>query len=150
MTSRSGLGIVMMLVVAVHSGCTQDQDTAGVLEASAHPYVADLPLPVDFKIIERQSEERARAGYRDVHHVYQGKGDLQAVRNFYQHHMEQANWELVDHTGQKGVYVRRYKKGREKCEIRIERMPSGLFGTVTQIRAKIRPEALEKPDRNSD
>ena len=135
----------LVLAVLLIEGCAQEPAAPTIAEASDHPYVDDLPLPVGFKLVPRQSEDRVSAGFRTVRHMYQGKDSLQAVKNFYQHHMPQSNWEPVEHSLNKGVYSLKYRKGRESCEVRIERMPSGIFGAVTQIRATIQSSGAEAP-----
>jgi hypothetical protein len=126
-------------------GCAKEASTPTILDASDHPYVGDLPLPVGFTLVERHSEEKASAGRRAIKHVYQGRGSLQAVKNFYQHYMPQSEWIPIEHSLNRGVYLLRFQKGRERCEVRIERMPSGLFGSVTQIRATLQPDIAETP-----
>jgi hypothetical protein len=145
MTGRVGRFLLLVGVVACAGGCAKGTAAPTILEASEHPYVTDVPLPADFKLVERRSEEKATAGHRAVKHVYQGKGDLQAVKSFYQHYMPRSEWVPVEHSLNKGVYLLLYQKGRERCEIRIERMPSGLFGSVTQIRATLKPDIAEMP-----
>lgn len=137
MIDRVGRLSLLFLIAVCVGGCGKESATPGILDASDHPYVSDLPLPVDFKLVERQSEDKVTAGRRIVKHVYQGKHSLQAVKSFYQHYMPQSNWIPIEHSLNKGVYLLMHRKGEERCEIRIERMPSGIFGAVTQIRATI-------------
>ena len=134
-------------VAAVIGGCAKEGATPAILEANAHPYVHDVPLPAGFKLDERQSEDRVAEGHRAVKHVYQGRGSLQAVKGFYQHNMPLVSWVPVKHSLNKGVYLLEYQKGNERCEIRIERMPSGFLGTVTQVRATIQANDTWRPDR---
>lgn len=133
-------------VAAAIGGCAKDGATPSILEANAHPYVQDVPLPAGFKLDERHSEDRATEGHRAVKHVYQGRGHLQSVKAFYQHNMPLANWVARKHSLSKGVYLLEYQKGHEHCEIRIERMPSGFLGAVTQVRATIQANDTGRPD----
>lgn len=137
--------LVWLGVVATIGGCAKEGATPSILEANAHPYVHDVPLPSGFKLDERQSEDRATEGHRAVRHVYQGRGDLQAVKGFYQHNMPLASWVAVKHSLNKGVYMLEYQKGHERCEIRIERMPSRFLGAVTQVRATIHANETGRP-----
>ncbi len=150
MNDRLGQTVVLMFGLAfglaVTGGCTNKPTGPTILDVAEHPYVSDLPLPKDFKLIERQSADKVTPGFRSVKHIYHGKASLQAVKNFYQYHMPQANWQLDEQTLNKGVYVLKYKKAQERCEVRIERMPSGLFGAaVTQIRAGIQSDNTGTP-----
>lgn len=118
-------------------GCGPKPDAPTIPSASNTPYVSDVPLPAGFRIAERLSEDRVTAGRRAVKHVYQGEAGTQAVKNFYQHYMPQMSWELLEQTSNKGVYLLKYRKGQELCDVRVERMPVGL-GAVTQIQVEIR------------
>jgi len=144
MSERIGHVFLLSCTLAL-CGCAKEPTTPTILEASSNPYVSDLPLPINFKLEDHQSEDKVSAGHRSVKHVYRGKEKLQAVKNFYQHYMPQANWAPVEHSLSRGVYLLKYRKGRERCDVRIERMPSGLFGTVTQIRATILHDNAEMP-----
>ncbi|MBN2561481.1 MAG: hypothetical protein JXQ75_11185 [Phycisphaerae bacterium] len=147
MDYRFGHFIRFALGVVLIGGCAKEPATPTVREASASPYVRDLPLPAGFRLDERRSEEKVTAGSRFVKHVYEGNDGLQAVKNFYQHYMPQSNWELTKQSLDKGVYLLNYRKGPEVCEIRIERMPSGIFDAVTQVRATIQPSDMETSAR---
>ena len=146
MNDRLGQTVALMFGLAfglaTTGGCANEPT---ILDVAEQPYVSDLPLPKDFKLKERQSADKVTPGFRSVKHVYHGKASLQAVKNFYQHHMPQANWRLDEQTLNKGVYVLKYKKAQERCEVRVEQMPSGLFGVVTQIRASIQSDNTGTP-----
>jgi hypothetical protein len=145
MNNRLERVVLAALGPVVLGGCAGEPAGPTILDASEHPYVTDLPLPAGFKLVERLSEDRVMAGHRVVNHIYHGKGSLQAVKNFYQQSMPQADWEPVGQSLNKGVYLLSYRKGQELSEIRIERMPSGLFGTLTQIRGTIRSSNPQTP-----
>lgn len=139
MNDRVSRLCVFLLIAASAGGCGRSPARHTILESSSHPYVRDLPLPVDFRLVERLSEDRVIAGHRHIRHVYQGKSDLQAVKNFYQQNMPEADWETKEQSLDRGVYLLRYRKDEERCDIRIERMPSGLFSAVIQVRTLIQP-----------
>ncbi len=145
MNDRLGQTVVLMFGLAMVCGCAGEPSGPTILMVSEHPYVSDLPLPKDFKLVERQSTDRVMPCFRSVKHVYHGRSSLQAAKNFYQHHMPQANGRLDEQTLNKGVYSLRFTKAQERCEVRIERMPSGLFGAVTQIRASIQSDNTGTP-----
>jgi hypothetical protein len=136
MNHRYGLLLVALLGITAFGACNKDPATPTILEASAAPYVSDLPVPVKFRIAERQSEDKSVPGRRSVKHVYQGPSEPLAVKNFYRHYMPLSTWELLEESSDKGVYLLKLRKGPELCEIRIERMPTEK-GTVTQVLATI-------------
>ncbi|MFQ5424388.1 MAG: hypothetical protein ACE5F9_10465 [Phycisphaerae bacterium] len=118
-----------------------------ILEARLQPYVVDIPVPSDFRLKPRLSEHRRTAGRREVRHIYEGRSDPIAVRNFYEHYMPDSGWEMVDDTLKKGhgVFLLNYIKSGERCEIRIERAPAPLFGQVTHIIASLQPNTPPMP-----
>lgn len=74
-----------------------------------------------------------------VRHVYEGKGDLYAVRNFYVERMPQHGWQIV-YAGQiKGTHEVRFEKGQESCTITIAGSGSSL-GRGVEVQLIIRQE----------
>ncbi len=130
-------------------GCHQGTGAPTVLDCRAQPYVPDLPVPIKFERDERSSRYSYGAGFRTVKDIYEGKSDALAVRNFYSHYMPLADWELVDEALQNAVYQLNFRKGQERCEIRIERTPSGLRGTITRIQATIGQDSAGAPPRST-
>lgn len=137
-------GASCMILIAGLGGCGPKPETPTIPTASNTSYVSDIPLPTGFKIMERLSEDLVKAGRRAVKHVYQGEASAQSIKNFYQHYMPQMNWELREQSLNKGVYLLRYRKGQELCDVRVERMPTGL-GAVTQVQVEIRSYNTETP-----
>jgi hypothetical protein len=134
------LPTVAILGTAVFAGCSKEPESPTLLQARPQPYIPDVPVPHKFQRDERKSSYTSTAGHREVRDVYQGKEPSLAVRNFYLHYMAPAGWELIDDQLQNGVYVLNYRKDMEKCEVRIERIPNGSYGTVTQTRVVILPQ----------
>lgn len=122
------------------SGCGKEPESPTLLQSRPQPYIPDIPVPRGFERDEHKSSYTTTAGRREVRDVYQGKAPSLAVRNFYRHYMAAAGWDLVDEQLQNVVYVLNYRKDMEKCEIRIERIPSGSYGTVTQARVVIQAD----------
>ncbi|MFH1420232.1 MAG: hypothetical protein ABII12_18320 [Planctomycetota bacterium] len=141
---------LLVMAMILVGGCGKGTGGPTVLNARAQPYVPDLPVPIKFERDERTSRYTYTAGNRSVKDIYQGKTGALAVRNFYAHNMPLAGWELVDEALQNAVYLLNYKKGDERCEIRIERTPAGLRGTFTRIQATIGREGYVTPTRTGD
>ncbi len=129
--------VVSGCLIGALAGCNGGGGGPTMLETRAQPYVADLPVPKGFSLKERDSEHYASETRRDIRHVYVGRADPIAVKNFYVRHMPAAEWEYLDETLQNGVHLLNYRKGEEHCEIRIERTPAALFGEVTKIQATL-------------
>lgn len=121
-------------------GCTEPETGPTILPMKAQPYVEDIPVPKGFKLLLKQSEFRRYGGGREIDHIYEGREDPVAVRNFYEHYMPQSGWKLTNETLRKGdgVQLMHYNKGSEQCEIRIEQAPAAIMGKVTHVRASVR------------
>lgn len=135
-----------LLILVCWAGPTGCQNTGGgsrILDARAQRYVEDIPVPKGFVLLERKSTHRSAAGRREVRHLYEGRADTIAVKSFYARQMPSAGWELLDDTLKEfGVHLINYKKGRERCEIRIERAPAAFFGEVTHVFASVTSEGV--------
>lgn len=137
MNQQYGLIMVGLWTIVVLGGCQKEPATPTILDATLSPYVNDLPVPVKFRIAERESVDRSVPGRRSVKHIYQGPSEPLAVKNFYRHYMPLSNWELLEERLDQGVYWLKFRKGPEWCEIRVERMPTEK-GRATQVLATIR------------
>lgn len=123
-------------------GCTRDNTGPTMLAQKAQPYVEDIPVPEGFELLLKQSAARRYPGGREIDHIYEGREDPVAVRNFYEQHMPNSGWKLNNETLRKGdgVQLMTYSKGTERCEIRIERAPAAIMGRVTHVRASVRSD----------
>jgi len=145
---RSFTGVALALLLSTLAagatagigGCAKEPESPTLLQSRPQPYIPDIPVPKGFQRDERQSTYTTTAGRREVRDVYRGKEPSLAVRNFYRHYMATASWDLIDEQLQNAVYILNYRKDMEKCEIRIERIPTGSYGTVTQTRVVIVPQ----------
>ncbi len=127
-------------------GCpSKEATTPTIMDARAQPFVLDIPVPKTFELDGRKSEHKIIAGRRSVNHIYRGSEDVLPVRNFYVHYMPLSQWQIVDEKLYAGTYVLNFRKNEEKCEIRIERVPAGMFGKPVQIRAIIKSLYAETP-----
>src|ERR1043166_884573 len=121
------------------TGCPPKEPTTPTILAQRNqPFVQDIPVPKDFDLEPRKSDHRIVAGRRGVNHFYVGSASPLAVRNFYVHYMPMSQWQLLDEKLYAAVYILKYKKNDEKCDIRIERVPTGMFGKPTQIQVTIK------------
>lgn len=98
----------------------------------------DVPVPDRFEIDRRRSNHAATAGRRTIKHYYLGSASPLAVSNFYRQKMPEYQWELVDKQLRSGADVMNYRKNSELCEVRVEEVPSGMFGTRTQVTVDVR------------
>ena len=87
------------------------------LIAISKPYVPDVPVPLDFKQVEKQSIDFGAGSARYVHHVYKGKADKWDVRRFYEKQMPINRWSLVTYMNSGGEISLDYEKGNERCRV---------------------------------
>jgi len=121
-------------------GCAEPSREPTILQARAQPFVVDVPLPKGFDLDRRKSTHNFSAGKRKIKHYYVGHASPLAVSNFYRQKMPEYQWELLDRQLQNGVDVLKYRKGQERCEVRIEETPGALFGSKTQVSVIVQPE----------
>ncbi len=124
---------LLALAVALAGGCGPETTEPTILQARAQPYVQDVPLPDHFDLDRRKSTHSFTAGRRQIKHYYHGSARPLSVSNFYRQKMPDHQWELLDRSLKNGIEVLNYRKGEEKCDVRIEELPGGLFGSKTRI-----------------
>jgi hypothetical protein len=136
--------LVLPLLTMALTGCPKEPTTPTILLANAQPYVQDVPVPRDFKLDREKSDHSYTEGRRTIKHFYLGSAEPLAARNFYVQNMPGAGWQVVDEKLQNGVYTLTYRKAEERCEIRIEKIPAGMFSPSTSVRATVRSPDLER------
>jgi hypothetical protein len=133
MTYR-GVAIAAMLAAGIGgcSGCdnrTQTVDNTGgtprmvettpELIAQASPPIADVPLPVKFKLDEGKSWSRVAGGVRWIDHTYYGPADKFVTWRFFKKHMPGHQWTLMrDEYSEKTVRMD-FEKANERCQVTI-------------------------------
>ena len=115
-------GLVIMFAGVSMWGCTQagsgGQEVR--LVAASTPYETDIPRPSGFALVEDVSEDRSTGTSRlYLRHVYVGKADKYAVRNFYREQMPLCRWVKVSEGTVRGVCSLRFEKGSESCTLEI-------------------------------
>lgn len=124
---------LLALALVLMGGCGPETTEPTILQARAQPFVADVPVPDHFDLDRRKSTHNYTAGRRQIRHYYLGSARPLSVSNFYRQKMPDHQWELLDRSLKNGIEALNYLKGEEKCQVRIEEMPGGLFGSKTRI-----------------
>ncbi len=86
---------------------------------ASRPYVPDVPVPLDFKQVEKRSIDFGSGSARYVRHVYKGKDDKWDVRRFYEKQMPINRWSQVTYINEDGEISLDYEKGNERCRVMI-------------------------------
>ena len=89
------------------------------LIAISKPYVPDVPVPLNFKIVENRSIDFGSGSARYVRHVYKGKADKWDVKGFYEKQMPINRWSLVTYINEDGEISLDYEKGNERCRVMV-------------------------------
>jgi len=138
---RAG-GTVALLACSLTWGCSQnDSGTQQVrLVSSTRAPEPDIPIPAGFQLVDEASEDRSTGVSRlYLRHLYVGKADKYAVRNFYREHMPLARWQKVSDGNVRGVCTLRFEKGSESCTVDIRDAGTGM-GRRTQIQILVSQE----------
>ena len=104
------------------------------LVAQSEPPVADLPVPLGFKLDESRSRNYESAGVRFIDHTYRGdNAKKDAVAQFYRRQMSNKNWNLRGSQMVRGTVLLRYEKGDELCDVRIRSEKPTLGGRYVEV-----------------
>jgi len=105
-------------------------DTVGLIPQTRPP-IADLPVPVNFKIVDALSSDQKTDSGRTVDHVYQGRDDKFDVERFYVIQMPIKDWVQTNRRYQGGKFNLEFEKADEKCAIEIITRPGVPFQRTT-------------------
>ena len=122
------------MAVDASSGAPRQAPPVTELVATSRPPIADMPVPIGFKIDEDKSRDYAPGGGRFVDHTYQGGARKLAVKRFYQRQMPVSRWTLTMAKYVRGEISLDYEKEAERCRITIS--DGGLFHK-TSIRLEV-------------
>jgi len=122
------------MVMTLASGCHWGDPGEAPVRLNPSPkfYVADIPLPEGFRIVDPLGESRATGTRRlYLRHVYEGQGDHYSVRDFYEREMPLFGWAKVSDGNVGGLITIRFEKASESCTAEIRE--SGFGKTRVQI-----------------
>ena len=142
MVAERPILLAVLVGCGVAAGCsgTASRGQEVRLVCSARPYEPDIPLPIGFKLVDPASEDRSPGVARlYLRHLYTGKADKYAVRNFYREQMPLARWSKVSEGNVRGVCTLRFEKGSESCTVDIRDAGSGM-GRHTEIQVLVSQE----------
>lgn len=135
-----GLGGTVGLALWLSAGCAGTENTGPApvrLAPSPVPHFADIPIPAGFKRVDDRSMDLVSGSVRLVRHVYEGRADLMAVRDFYCEQMPVGRWREVNRRFEEGRFTLRFEKESEGCDVEFRRR--GGLSNMTEIQVVVMP-----------
>jgi hypothetical protein len=154
--NRTSTTCVLIALLALLGGCrnnstgrtdADDADAAVAARAAlddvglipqTRPPIADLPVPIAFKLIEPISRATQDGAMRQVDFTFQGRDDKSSVERFYLVQMPLKDWDLTGRRLERGRYELSFVKGVERCTIAITDRTTGA-GRRTTIQMNLTP-----------
>jgi hypothetical protein len=115
--------------------------SAQSLQAQSSLKFSDLPAPLKFKMLAKDSYSFESAGMRVGLLRYQGKATLDQVVNFYKEQMPMYNWTLLNIT-EYGDCIMNFEREGESCIVSI--VPKGGQAVISICLGPKSPVMLKK------
>ena len=132
---------ILAMLFAV-SGCVGGDVHPGYeLAAMSKPPVADIPVPLGFKLDEGSSRSCDSGVARFVDHLYLGSASKYAVSRFYKKAMVSQKWRFVSETSSLGDQDLRFDRPGETCKVTIT---SGSWLHPTKLKVQLWTSELKK------
>ena len=125
---------IVGLTGLVWAGCSQPHrppPSPTRLSPDPLPHFTDIPVPSGFQLVDERSMDLVSGPIRLVRHLYEGKADLLAVRDFYCEQMPVRGWREVNRQFEEGLFTLRFEKENEGCEVKFRRR-GGLSLNLTR------------------
>ena len=138
----------LLALICTFSGCawfSGDANPGYELAAVAKPPVADLPVPLGFKLDEDHSRSNDSGVARFVDHLYWGSASKFAVSRFYKKAMVARRWRFVSETFSLGEQNLRFEKSGEKVSVFIT---SGSWLHPTKLKLQLWTSELKSRPAN--
>ena len=119
---------------------TPPRRTEAGLIPQSRPLIADLPMPIGFKLVEATSQSIQSPGGRLIDQTYKGRDDRVEVERFYLRQMPIAGWTWRESTMIEGVQTLRFDKDAHRCVLSISRASRPLRDAITVIHVDVRPD----------
>ena len=137
--------ILMMLATAAMiavAGCNGSdaelESSSGVMLVSDQTQrIPDVPIPLDFDLVEERSRHFAAGDTRFIDHLYRGYADKFVTASFYRQRMRDVRWKLVTDRFVQGTVILAFRKGAEECAISIS--GDGNFLSPTKLMIQVMP-----------
>jgi hypothetical protein len=138
----------LLVMLCTLSGCawfSGDVNPGYELAAVSKPPVADLPVPLGFKLDEGSSRSNDSGVARFIDHLYTGSASKFAVSRFYKKAMTARKWRFVSETFSLGDQNLRFERPGEKCSVSIS---SGSWLHPTKLKLQLWTSELKPRPAN--
>ncbi|MCE5276983.1 MAG: hypothetical protein ABFD92_19885 [Planctomycetaceae bacterium] len=81
--------------------------------------IADVPVPMGFKIKEKQTLEFGAGSARYLEHTYKGRADKWELNRFFRQQMQANRWQFINYLVTDGEFTLEFEKDNERCRIII-------------------------------
>ncbi|MCE5325008.1 MAG: hypothetical protein LLG01_01190 [Planctomycetaceae bacterium] len=81
--------------------------------------IPDVPVPMGFKIKEKQTLEFGAGSARYLEHVYKGRADKWELNRFFRQQMQANRWQFVNYLVTDGEFTLEFEKDTERCRVMI-------------------------------
>ncbi len=147
--NRPFVFIVLLAITFGASGCAtpsrHSSDSPTMLEPQSIGKFTDLPVPMGFKPIPKESYSFESANMRVALLKYEGKSSPEKVVAFFKEQMPLYNWELLNAV-EYGQRLLNFERDQESCIVTVTPKGSGsLLGVTLGPKAKSAARRLEKP-----
>ncbi len=143
---RGAARVVPAILLIGLGGCHEPRSDGSVptrLAPSPIPYFGDVPIPVGFARDNDRSLDVVSGTVRMVRHVYHGKAELLALRDFYGEQMPVGGWREMSRRFEEGLFSMRFEKEGESCEIKFFRQ--GGWSPGIEITIVVVPRNQSQP-----
>jgi len=118
MQARMTLALLATLTLAACD--SSSPETPGPLMAGANSPIADVPVPIGFKLQEGKSYAQVTGPLRFVKYYYVGRESTLPVVKFFKDNMPLNKWDFVSQDGPANEMTLKFTKSNEDCVIVIQ------------------------------
>jgi hypothetical protein len=129
----SGVALALIILYGCASSNKKDTTASGIpaiLEPQSLLKFGDVPVPMGFKILTKDTYTFESGGMRVGVLKYQGKADPDQVMVFYKEQMPLFKWELLNSV-EYGDRLMNFERNNESCILTIS--PKQMGGTLITI-----------------
>jgi len=140
------LRVTLFLILSLLAGCASifpknKQEESGILEPQSILKFGDIPVPVGFDLMPKDSYSFDNNGLRVGMLRYRGKANVERVVDFYKEQMAMYNWNLLN-VVEYGQSIMNFDRETETCIITL--LPKGKTITIT---ISVGPKAQRAPQK---